>query len=210
VPVKGVPNVVPLAITVDDYESHKTAGGFWEVLIDNNRQAFENGTIVGLDLRNDTSGKAVNGFQQDLTTGTANTITLDQQINSALTASLSSQGMALEDAMTARFEQAKLAPWYDTGANFTFPNYPPGDPRILTIIVADPNLVDNNNPQLRAKLFAPVYVERVTVTKASGQTETRLRFRILPTVNFSTDDPKVVLGDENTPDTGLSAIRLSE
>jgi len=210
VPLKGIPNVVPLAITEDDYNANKDSGGFWEVLIDNNRQDFRNGTVAALDLRNDNSAKSPSDFKDDLTNGTPNTVLIGQQTNNALNASLTSQGAALKDAMEARINKAKLAPWHDTGSNYTFPNYPLGDPRIITIIVADPNLVDNNNPLLRAKYFAPVYVEQVMVKKISGETEARLRFRILPSINFSSEDPQIVFGDATTPDTGLSAIRLSE
>lgn len=216
VPLKGIPGVVPLAITVNDYTTHKESGSFWEVLIDNNRQDFVDGTITGLDLRNDNSGKAVDGFQEDLRNGTDNTVILGSQINSALSASLTSQGAALEEAMTDRFEAAAGAPWYDNGTNYTFPNYPSGDPRIITIMVADPNPTDNSSPLLNARFFAPVYVDRVTVTRVTGQLETRLRFRILPGRQYSTEDPGVVLGDPadpdtgapGTPDTGIFAIRL--
>jgi hypothetical protein len=203
-PIAGVPHVVPLAITVDDFNSYKNGQNFAELLIDNNRQDFTNGTTVGLDLRLDSSGKSGAGFQQDLTWGYDGTTVYNEQIDSALDASLTSQGNKVDLAMDDRFTRAAGAPWYDTGNNYTFPNYPSGDPRVMVIMVADPNPVDNNNPMLNARFFAPVYVDRVT--QSSG--DTRLRFRILPTLNYSSEEPGLVIGDENTPDTGLAAVRL--
>jgi len=204
IPIAGVPKAVPLAITVNDFNNNRTGGAFTEVLIENNRQDFKDGTVVGLDLRPDGSGKSGAVFQNDLTSGYNGTIILNQQINSSLNASLNSQGQKLDLAMQDRIARAAQAPWYDTGANYTYPNYPPDDPRVMIIIVADPNPVTNSNPMITARRFAPVYVD--TVTQASG--ETRIRFRILPSLSYSSEDAGIVIGDENTPDTGIGVVKL--
>ena len=209
----GVPYNVPLAITVDDYNNHVDGRRLTVRLIDNNRQDFVNGTVTALDLRDDNSGKSVAGFQEDLTNGWYEPVYFDQQINSALNADLSSQGPKLENAMGDRFTRAAGAPWYDDGpgsgnygnnSSYTFPNYPNDDPRIVTLIVADPSEADNNNPQLTARRFAPVYVEETF--KRSG--DTYMTIRILPGKSYNNDDPNIVIGDDSTLSTGLTVIRL--
>jgi hypothetical protein len=209
----GVPYNVPLAITTDDYNQYKDGTRFSERLIDNNRQDFANGTITALDLRSDNSGKSGAGFQDDLTNGWYKPVYFNQQINSALNASLTSQGGKIDDALKDRFSRAADKPWYDNGpgsgnngnnSSYTFPNYPQDDPRIVTIIIADPNAADNNNPQLTARFFAPVYLEQLT-TKSG---DTYVQMRILPSKSYSSEDPNVVVGDDSTAYTGLTVVKL--
>lgn len=211
--LQGIPGVVPLAITVDDYNAYRNGTRFEERLVDNNRQNFENGTVVALDLRDETSGKSVSGWQTDLEDGWWKPIIFGQQINSALNASLSSQAPKLGSAMDTRFTRAAAAPWNDPGPSgnsgnhpfYIFPNIPDSNPRVMTIIVAHPNAANNNNPQLNAITFASVYVE--SVVKRAG--ETYLAMRILPTKTFSSENPNIIIGDENTPSIGFTAIRLT-
>ncbi len=206
IPIRGVPNNVPLAITTNDYLTYKNGTSFELQLIDNNRQNFNPGDITALDLRTDNSGKAVNVFQTDLTYGFSGTIYLNQQINSALNASLSSQGPSVVQAITQRFDEAAAAPYRDTGNNYTFPNYPDGDRRVVTLIVADPALANNNNPQITARAIVPVYLE--TVRSPGGSGNTYVRMRIMPSLTYSSEDPGVVLGDDSTVDNGLAVVRL--
>jgi Flp pilus assembly protein TadG len=211
--IAGVPYNVPLAITVDDYNRFKDGRRFTPRLVDNNRQNFEDGTVTALDLRNDNSGKSGAGFQEDLTYGWYKPVYFNQQINSALNASLVSQGEKLDRAMDDRFDRAAGAPWYDAGpgsgnsgsnSSYTFPDYPQGDPRIVTIIIADPNPANNNNPQLNARFFAPVYMEEI-ITRSG---DTYVQMRILPFLTYNSDDPNVVVGDDSTPSIGLTVIKL--
>lgn len=203
IPIKGVPGNVPLAITTTDYAAYRDGTSFELKLADNNRSDFAPGTLTALDLRPDGSGKAVNQFQTDLTNGYDGTIYLDQQINSALNASLTSQGQAVVDAVTQRFNAAAAAPYADTGTNYTFPNYPDGDRRIVTLIVGDPTPANNNNPKITARAIIPVYLQ--TVRSGGG---VFLRMRILPTKAYSSEMPGVVLGDDSTLDSGLAVVRL--
>lgn len=209
----GVPYNVPLAITVDDYNRYKGGQRFEERLIDNNRQDFVDGTITALDLRNENSGKSGAGFQDDLTNGWYQPVYFNQQINSALNASLNSQGEKIDRALQDRFERAAGAPWYDEGpgsgnsgnnSSYQFPDYPHGDPRVVTIIIADPNPADNNNPRLNARFFAPVYLEEIKTR--SG--DTYVQMRILPYKSYNAEDPNVVIGDDGTPYTGLTIVKL--
>lgn len=225
-PLRGVPGNVPLAITTDDYNLYKPselpriepaagtadasttssmAGQSFELkLIDNNRQDFTPATAASLDLRPDGSGKSGAVFENDLTYGYPGTIFLNQQISNSLNASIDSQGPKLESAMTQRFLDAAAASYRDTGTNYTYPNYPPNSRRIVTLIVADPNPVDNNNPQVTARAMIPVYIE--TVTTLTGNYY--LRMRILPSKIYTSDGVGVVPGDSSTPDYGLAVIRL--
>ena len=205
IPVSGLPRAVPIAITTNDYNTYKNGNGFAEVLIDNNRQNFVDGTMVALDLRPANSGKSGNEFEEDVRNGYNGTVTLNNPTHNALNAALVSQGGKLRDAIDDRFDRAAGAPWYDSGDDYTFPNYPSGNPRVMIIIVADPNPADNNNPTINGRWFAPVYVDEIT---GSGNSETKLRFRILPNFTYGSEDSGVVIGDENTIDTGIGVVKL--
>ena len=205
--LKGVPGVAPLAITVEDYLLYKNAQQFENVLIDNNRQNFIPTTMTAIDLRLDGSGKSGAVFQSDLTNGTPGTTVIGQPVQSALNADLNSQGAKLERAMNDRFARAAGAPWNDTGNTYTFPNYPSDDPRIVTLMVADSHLADNNNPVLTARFFVAVYVDRV---RSIGNGSTFMRMRILPTSGYSSDRTDIVVGDDNTPFSGPSVVGLSD
>ncbi|HEX9996761.1 MAG TPA: hypothetical protein VGB45_06430, partial [Abditibacterium sp.] len=93
---------------------------------------------------------------------------------------------------------------YDTGSTYTYPNYPPTNPRIVTIIVADPSPANNNNPSLTIRFFAPVYLETINL----GSLGTFVRMRILPRREFSSSDPRIVLDDNPNADTTIGVIRL--
>lgn len=206
VPLRGVPFNVPLAITTDDYKTFKDGASFEPQLIDNNRQDFKAGTITALDLRADNSGKSGSVFQTDLTDGYFGTVYLNQQINNSLNASLSSQGPNLVQAITQRINDAAAAPYADNGGNYLFPDYPPNDRRIVTIIVADPNPANNNNPMVTARAIIPVYIE--SVRSSGNSNNTFLRMRILPSKTYSSEAPGVVIGHDSTPDTGLAVVKL--
>jgi len=204
IPLNGVGGNVPLAITMGDYTKYKDGNSFEQVLIDNNRQDFKNGTLTALDLRPDGSGKSGAVFETDLLNGYAGTIYFDQKISNSLNASLSSQGPKLISAMEQRFLDAAQASYADTGTNYTYPDYPANDRRIVTLIVADENPLSNNNPMLTARLIVPVYLETVRTTGGSY----RLKMRILPAKSYTTDDANISLGNDNTPESGLFAVRL--
>jgi hypothetical protein len=202
--LKGVGYNVPLAITTSDYERFKAGTPFENELIDNNRQDFKDGTVTALDVRPNESGKSPDVFQRDLTYGFSGTVSVGDKIN-ALAAALSSQGPNVMQAMTARFNLAAAAPYYDTGNNFVFPNYPAGDPRIVTLIVADPNPVNNNNPVLTVRKLVAVYIETV---RDPANKNFFMKMRILPSKMYSAEDTGVVIGDDATEDTGLAVVRL--
>lgn len=202
--VSGIDNAVPLAITTTDYALYKDGTPFDFPLIDNNKYDFNPGTIDALDLRPDSSGKSGAVFQDDLTNGYNGTVSIGDKIDNALNANLSSENNKLDTAMAQRISDAANAPYADNGNNYTFPNYPSGDRRIFSVIVADPNPLSNNNPTLVARFFVPVYL--VKTRTASGSEFVKLR--ILPSYTFSSTDPLIVIGDSTTPSTGLNVITL--
>lgn len=204
-PLSGVPGVSPLAITTTDYQLHRLGGSFENILIDNNRQNFASTTMSAIDLRLGGAGKSGPVFEEDVKNGTPGTTIIGQAVQSALNASLASQGQKLESAINDRITRAAGPPWNDTGNNYTFPNYPDGDPRIMTIMVADPSPANNNNPSLTARFFVSVYIERVRVI---GNESTFLRMRILPSNTYSSDRGDIIVGDDNTPFTGPSVVGL--
>lgn len=207
-PVKGIPEVVPLAITTSTYEAYRGAGSFDLMLMRNNKDAFVKDTMVSLDFRTDTSGKSGSMFQEDLTNGYPNTVIIGQNYN-VLNSSEVSQASNVTLAMQARFAAASAAWYHDTGTNYLFPQYPAESTRIITIVVSDEKAANNNNPIVPIRYFAPIYVEDVwTVPGNTGGTY--IRVRILPGRAYNSDDPRVVLGDASTPDTGLTAVKMSE
>lgn len=205
-PLKGVPFNVPLAITTTDYALYKNGTSFEPLLIDNNRQDFVPGDLTALDLRPDGSGKSGAVFQDDLLNSYPGTIYLNQPIDNSLNASLSSQGPKLEQALSQRISDAAAAPYADNGSKYTFPDYPPNDRRIVTLIVADPHPVDNNNPVVTARAIVAVYIE--SVRSPGNSSNYYVRMRILPNKLYHTDDPGVVVGDDTTPDNGLAVVQL--
>ncbi len=206
--VADVPYVSPLAMTVQDYETFKNGALFEGRLVDNNRQDFLNGTIAPLDLREENSGKSTDDFEEDLKWGWYHKIYFDQQTTSVLNASLNSTTQKIKNALKNRIERSGKAPWFNPGPTpdspYTFPNFKQDDPRILIILVAEQNPANNNNPKLLPRKFAPIYVEKFD---DRGQ-DTYLIGRILPGLTLSNDNGYVKVGDENTPNTGLSVIRL--
>jgi Flp pilus assembly protein TadG len=202
--VKGLTGASPLAITTNDYNTYKNGTSFELKLIRNQDSDFTPGTATSLDLRLDNSGKSGAVFENDLMYGYYGQTVIGQPINSALTADDVSQGSKLENAFDYRMDRARLAPWYDTGSNNTYPNYPVGDPRIVTLMVADPSPANNNNPVITARAFVNVYVEAV---RRPAQKNTYFRIRILPTVSYNSQDPNVIL-DANAAITGPSAVVL--
>jgi hypothetical protein len=107
--------------------------------------------------------------------------------------------------MQDRINRAAAAPYYDYGNNYTYPNYPAGDPRIMLLIVAPPNPAANNNPTLNALFFVPVYLE--STRSPAGKNE-YLRMRILPTLTYNSQDPNVALDTDNATITGPSVVSL--
>ncbi len=203
--LRGVPRAVPLAMTTDDYYTNRGGNSFEYQLINNHDTNFASRTVVALDLRVDNSGKSPAVFQDDMTNGYNDTIYLGQDINNALNADLASQGQKLEIAINDRIQRAAAAPYNDTGSNFTYPNYPADDPRIILLIVAPPTLASNNNPTLNAQFFVPVYIE--SMQRPDGKAMS-LRLRILPTTTYSSQDPLVVLDSSGANITGPSVVSL--
>lgn len=207
VALAGVFGAVPLAITTNDYYTYKNGSSFEVLLVRNQDTDFVPGTVASVDLRPDGSGKSGAVFEEDLTYGYQGTIFIDQKIDNALTADTMSQGMKLESAIKQRFADAAAAPYADTGTNYTWPNYPDGDRRIVQLIVADPNPAANNNPLLVARFFVPVYIESY---RSPGNKGLYVRIRIVPTYTMNSDHPGIVLGNANTLFTGPSTVTLQQ
>lgn len=203
--VRGISHAVPLAMTTNDYNTYKDGTKFEFPLIRNQDTDFSPGTFCSLDLRPDNSGKSGAVFQDDLTDGYNGTVFIGQKIDNALNSDVNSQGAKLDTAMQDRIDDAAAASYHDTGSNYTYPNYPVGDRRIMWIIVADPNPLSNNNPTLTARFFVPVYV---ISTRSPGNKDEYVKMQILPSVTFDSTDPSIVLGDDSTPFTGPSAVTL--
>jgi Flp pilus assembly protein TadG len=206
-PLKGVTGVVPLALTTDDYNANKGGAAIEYTLIRNQDTDFVPGTVASVDLRPDSSGKSGNVFQNDLQDGYSGTIYIGQKIDNALTADITSQGAKAETALADRISDAKLAPYQDTGSNYTYPNYPPDDRRIMMMIVADANPLSNNNPTLNARFFVPVYVE--SYRSPANKTE-YIKFRILPSYTYNSQNPAIIIGDDTTPYSGVSVVAMTE
>lgn len=206
--VSDVPYVSPIAITVEDYEKYKNGELFEGRLIDNNRQDFTIGTLAPLDLREENSGKSTDEFEEDLKLGWYHKIYFNQQTTSVLNASLTSSTQKIKRALDDRFARSAGYPWYNPGPTsdtpYEFPNYRPDDPRILILPVAEQNPTNNNNPKILPRKFAPIYI----VDYKDQARDTYLLVRILPGLTLSNDNGYVKVADENTPDTGLSVIRL--
>jgi hypothetical protein len=203
--LKGVTGVVPLALTTDDYNAYKDGTSIEYKLIRNQDTDFTPGTVASLDLRPDNSGKSGSIFQDDLTSGYSGTIYLGQKIDNALTSDIQSQGSKLDQAMDARFAAAAAAAYADTGTNYTYPNYPPNDARIMMVVVAPPNPTSNNNPTLDARLLIPVYVES---TRSPAGKQEYIRFRILPSYTFNSQNPNIAIGDDTTVFGGPSVVTM--
>jgi Flp pilus assembly protein TadG len=202
--LKGLTGASPLAITTVDYATYKGGSPFEVKLIRNQDSDFIPTTATSLDLRLDNSGKSGAVFENDLMYGYTGQTVIGQPINSALTADDVSQGSKLENAVDYRVNAAKGAPWFDTGSNYAYPNYPAKDPRIMTIMVADPSPANNNNPVITARFFVNVYVEAI---RRPAQKATYLRIRILPSVSYDSQDPNAIL-DADGAITGPSAVVL--
>lgn len=203
--LKGIPGNVPLAITVEDYNKFKDGTLFSERLVNNNQYDFVPGTMTALDLRLDGSGKSGAVFETDLTNGYAGTTVIGQPVNSALNANLSSENGKLENAFYDRFNRSRNAPWYDMGLVNNYPNYSPTNPRIITLIVADPAPANNNNPTVTIRFFAAVYLERVIESNVTGDT---VQMRLLPKRDFGSTDSRVVLADDPNADSAIGVTRL--
>lgn len=202
--VTGIDRAVPLAMTVDDYNNFKDGHQFTLDLINNHETDFSNGTVASLDLRPDSAGKSGAVFQDDLDFGYNGTIFIDQKIDNALNANLTSQNNKMDIAMGDRIDDAAAAAYADTGNNYTYPNYPAGDRRIFTMIVADPNPLSNNSPTLTARWFVPVYL----VSERTNSGTAKITLRILPTLTVSAADPNIVVGDDATIFSGPSVVQM--
>lgn len=205
-PLKGLTGAVPLAITTTDFNTYRNGSPFEVKLIRNQDTNFDPGTASSLDLRLDNSGKSGAVFQDDLQYGFSGPTVLGQPIDNALTADVGSQGSKLENAFNARFSAASNAPYNDNGSNNLFPNYPIGDPRIISIIVADPSPANNNNPTLTARAFVSVYIESM---RSPGNKANYFRIRILPTRSYNSQDANIIVVDDGSVITGPSAVVLS-
>lgn len=206
--IKGIPEVVPLAITTETYEQYRDGAIVDLRLARSNKDPFSTGFMVGLDFRVDTSGKSGSLFQTDLTYGYPYTISIGENYNT-LTSSDSSQGASMVNGMQDRFNQAAAASYNDTGSNYTFPHYHVLSRRIITVVVSDARPATNSNPLVPIRYFAPMYVLAAWQTTGSDS-QSFMRVRILPGRAYNSDDPRIVIGDENTPDTGLTAVKLGE
>lgn len=76
---------------------------------------------------------------------------------SVTTATAAATGI-VSDAGTANaiFEQAARAPWNDTGVNYSYPNYPVGDPRIVMVALVDQP--DAGSSSVTINRFGSAYV----------------------------------------------------
>ncbi len=106
------------------------------------------------------------------------------------------------------------------GSKYTYPNYPANDPRVMTIVVADPTPSANSNPMIQTKFFATVYIESIDLNitgsspKGKGKGGAKdgpiLTFRILPSQNYSSDRNDIIIGDATTPAGGPAVISLTD
>ena len=198
-----ISGAVPLAMTTDDYFANRDGRSVRYEVINLHNEDFDRGTVVTLDLRPGNSGKSPAVFLNDLVSGYDGTTAIGDDVNT-LNASLASQGAKFEEGLEERFAAAARPPFNDTGSNYTYPNYPAGSPRVVTLIVANPENRDNSNPQVTSVFFVPVYLESVSTPNNKSAF---VNFRILPSRDYSSQDSTQVL-DPNAPITGPSVVSL--
>lgn len=224
--------IVPLAITIDDYMKHgKGTTTFTSTsanlntpftgpsygqsltvnLIRNTKDDFTQGSVTGLDLSPGNSGVPIGEFERQINNGYNDApVSLNSDAD-ALRASENAQGGALVDGMETRLARAAQPPWNTPASSTDFPYTFPDiggrqdNPRIMMILVGNPNQADNNQPQVYARALVPVWIESITDTGHDGAT---IKMRLLPEYTYSNDDPNVIVGDDSTPSTGVTVIRL--
>lgn len=163
--------------------------------------------VVALDLRYGSSGNSGALFEEELANSTQEKTVLTQQID-PLGSSVNSQGQKIENAINDRIARAAGAPWFDTGVNYTYPNYPANDPRVVFILVgADGYAANNSNPKLNLAYFVPAYITG-PVTKSKGSNaQALLHLRLLPSTGLSSMTRGVEI-EASGNDTGLTVTRL--
>ena len=207
-----------MAITTTDYCKYKNGAEFDVELMRNHEESFDEGEVVGMDLR---LGKSGANFENNVRNGVDRTAQIGED-NNALNSSITRQGAKLVSAITDRLDSARSAPWYDTSANYTYPNYPANDPRVMTIVVANPSAQDNSNPMIRTQLFITVYIEDIDPNAGNGNSKGNgrgggllgggpvLSLRILPPQLYRSDRDDLVLGDDNTPPGSPAVVSLTD
>ena len=163
--------------------------------------------VVALDLRYSNSGNSGALFQDELANSTQTQTVLSQQID-PLGSSVNSQGQKVETAINDRIARAAGAPWFDTGVNYSYPDYPANDPRVVFILVgADGYAANNSNPKLNLAYFVPAYITG-PVTKSKGSNaQALLHMRLLPSTGLSSMNAGVEI-EASGKDTGLTVTRL--
>ena len=222
----------PLAITVQDYNLYGKGNSTFGVdgntvsnmpfqgdnfgesltlnLIRNTQENFVPGTVTALDLRPGNSGASPAQFQDDVENGYNGAPVSINADADALRANENAQGPALADGVADRFARAAAAPWNIPASSTTYPTTsgftPTSDnPRVMMILIGNPNPADNNQPQIYGRGLVPVWLESVTESHNDGAV---IKIRLLQQYTYNNADPNNILGDGSTPDTGVSVIRL--
>jgi len=224
--VSAITGALPLGITAATYHNFKptpinTSPGTIDLRLARNTQEkfgpLNSDTLLGntsfdvvaLDLRYSNSGNSGALFQDDLTNGTNSQTVISQQVD-PLGSSINSQGNKLQIAIQDRITRAAGAPWYDTGRNYTYPNYPANDPRVVFILVgADGYPAENSNPKLNLAYFVPAYIDGPVMSSNGSNSQTYLPLRLLPSVGLSSMATGVSVSPTGS-DTGLTVVRLLE
>jgi Flp pilus assembly protein TadG len=218
--ISGTTGVSPLAITTTDYNAYKDGTMFEVTLARNQKEDFNPGNCLACSVDGNPS-KPPPVFEEEMKWGCDELVEAGDANVNALNASINQQEDRLDDAVKddadSRIERAKLAPYFDFGNTYTFPDYPAGDPRVFTVMICEPKLQFNGTSYPTVRGIAPVYLAGVTTgtytyvdSKGKTKTETvsKLQFRILPYLAFNADSSDIVYSDGSTMDTGLSAIRM--
>jgi hypothetical protein len=178
-----------------------------------NSETVSNSTthnVLALDLRYDNSGNSGAQFERDVASGNNDVTAKIGDLIDPLGSAINSQGMNLQQGIQDRITRAAGAPWNDTGSNYTYPNYPAGNPRVIYILVgADGYEANNSNPKLNLTYYAPAYITGPVVRTQGNNATAFLSVRLLPgNLASVVENLNGATWSDSGTDTGISALRL--
>lgn len=207
----GAPYVVPVGIVLNDYNSYKYTGpsysataGHTFTMIRANKQALGANDLALYDLRQN-NGKSPKKMQDQLIGADRPTVTIyngssctNTSCEQSLNASGNAQGKFYAAGLDTLIGEAAGAPWYDgTGNNGTnlavYNNMVNGktdysNPRVINLIVTNPQLAQNGNSNMPVLAYVPVYI--LGYTGDGKSTDLNVTFLFLPT---PTDLPTTIV-----------------
>lgn len=173
------PYVAPVGITTDTYNTYLTNTDVQTLsLIRHNKNNFEFGDFVLFDL-SPSNGKSPAKMVSQLTGGETDLVTIGSY-QTALNASLKSEGAKFLGGVNTLISRAEGSPWYDCGSSQSWngkscSSTPPSgltwyqqmqqgsvsysDPRVIYLIVSPPVTTNPGTLNALVETFIPVYIE---------------------------------------------------